>query len=237
MNTSRLTGTASSEDEGGMLAQRWMGWPLSAMEQSHLNSLTDMSNAFSCTQRKMTEAANEQLFKGDLRTAQRSRHGVVFLQGRDGEFTFMVKHGLLVEISVTPRISSWSSDKTFRRWTLTHQTSPSIMLSKFFAGMDGTKMDGSRSCFADDLFIKYAPPDHTAKSSKDVILDNATSIDTTLAEKRYKQNLDKLETVPRIRRYGEQGLLAKLVLFGQDPGWNQALLRPLGLQWHQHGGN
>ena len=140
-----------------------------------------MSNAFSCTQRKKEEAANEQLFKGDLRTAQRSRHGVVFLQGRDGEFTFSVKRGLLMETSVTPRIVSWSFDKTFKRWTLTHQTSPSMMLSAFFAGMEGTKVDGSRSCFADDLFIKYVPPDHTAESSKDVILGNATSIDTTLA--------------------------------------------------------
>ena len=35
------------------------------------------------------EEANEQVFKGDLWMARRLRNGVVFLQGHDGEFTFM----------------------------------------------------------------------------------------------------------------------------------------------------
>ena len=35
--------------EGAMLAQRCMGWRLTSLGKSHLNSLTDMSNAFSCT--------------------------------------------------------------------------------------------------------------------------------------------------------------------------------------------
>ena len=42
------------------------------------------------------EEANEQTFKGDLWMAQRLRNGAVFLQGDDGEFTFMARHGLLL---------------------------------------------------------------------------------------------------------------------------------------------
>ena len=38
--------------EGAMLAQRCMGWHLTSLGKSHLNSLTDMSNAFSCTKRE-----------------------------------------------------------------------------------------------------------------------------------------------------------------------------------------
>ena len=66
-------------------------------------------------------------------------------------------------------------------------------------------MDGAWSGFADDLFIKDALPDQTADPAKDVILNNAASLDNTLAEDRYKQNLRKLEIVPSIRRYGRQG--------------------------------
>ena len=43
---------------------------------------------------------------------------------------------------------------------------------------------------------------HTAESAKDIILNNASSLDETLAEDRYKHNLRKVEIVPRIRGYG-----------------------------------
>ena len=82
-----------------MLAQQCIGWHLTTMEKSHSNALTDISNAFSCTKRETMEEANEQMFKGDPSMAQRLRNGVVFLQGQDGEFTFMVEHGLLMETS------------------------------------------------------------------------------------------------------------------------------------------
>ena len=73
---------------------------------------------------------------------------------------------------------SWSFDKTFKRWKMNHQTPPLMMLAAPFAGMRGTK--GVGSC---DVL-----PDHTADSAKDVILNNASSLNT-LAEDRYKQNL------------------------------------------------
>ena len=78
-------------------------WDGICLGKFHLNSLTDMSNAFSCTKR---DKANEQMFKGDLWMAQRLRNSVVFLQGHDGEFTFMVKHGFLMGTSEVPRIFS-----------------------------------------------------------------------------------------------------------------------------------
>ena len=95
-----------------MLAQRYMGWHLTSMEKFHLNSLTDMSNAFSCTKREAMEEANEQMLEGGPWMAQRLRNGVVFLQGHDGEFTFVVKHGFLIRMSQAPRTFSWSFDKT-----------------------------------------------------------------------------------------------------------------------------
>ena len=103
--------------EGPMLAQRCMGWHLTFLGKSHLNSLTDMSNAFFCTKETMEEA-NEQMFGG--------------------------KHGLLMEMSEVPRIFSWAFDKTFKRWKTNHQTPPSMMLSAPFAGMEGSK---HRCCF------------------------------------------------------------------------------------------
>ena len=129
--------------EGAMLAQRCMGWHLTSLGKSHLNSLTDMSNAFSCTKRETIEESNEKMFKGDFWIAQRLRNGVVFLQGHDGEFTFMVKHGLLMETAEAPRIFSWSFDKTFKRWKQNHQTPSSMMLTAPFAGMMGMEIDGS----------------------------------------------------------------------------------------------
>ena len=36
--------------------------------------------------------------------------------------------------------------------------------------MEGTQVDGFRSGFADDLFIKDEPPDHTAESAKCILL-------------------------------------------------------------------
>ena len=59
------------------------------------------------------EEANAHMFKGDLWMAQILRNGMFFLQGHDGEFTFMVKHGLLMGTSETPRIFYWTFDKTF----------------------------------------------------------------------------------------------------------------------------
>ena len=51
---------------------------------------------------------------------------------------------------------AWSAhgafDKTFKRWKLSHQTPPSMMLSAPFAGMEGSEVDGSWSGFADDFF-------------------------------------------------------------------------------------
>ena len=185
--------------EGAMLAQRCMGRHLTSIGTSHLNSLTDMSNAFSCTKRETMEEANEQMFKGALWMAQRLRNGVVFLHGHDGEFTIMVKHGLLMETPEAPRIFSWAFDKTFKRWKTSHQTPP---LSAPFARMEGSKVDGSWSGIADDLFIKDEIPDHTVETAKGIILTNASSLDETLAEDRYKQNLRKLEIVPSIRRNG-----------------------------------
>ena len=89
-----------------MLTQRCMGWHLTSLGKSHLNSLTDMNNAFACTKRETMEEASEQVFKGDLWMAQRLRKGAGFLQGHDGEFTVIVKHGSLLVTSGVPRIFS-----------------------------------------------------------------------------------------------------------------------------------
>ena len=56
----------------------------------------------------------------------------------------------------------------------------------------------------DGLFIKDELPDFSAESAKDIILNNASSLDETLAEDRYKQQFRKLDIVPRISRHGEQ---------------------------------
>ena len=178
-----------------MLAQRCMGWRLTSLGKSHLDSLTDMSNAFSCTKRETIEEANEHIFKGDFWMAQRLRNGAVFLQGHDGEFTFMVKHGLLMGTEA-PRIFSWSFDKTFRRWKVGDQTPSSMRLSAPFAGMKGMTVDGSWSGFADDLFIKDEVPEHTAESAKDIMKDNAESLDAALAEDRYKQTSASWRSCP-----------------------------------------
>ena len=178
-----------------MLEQRCMGW--------HLTSL-GKSNAFSCTKRETMEEANAPMFKGDLWMAQRLRNGVFFLQGHDGEFTFMVKHGLLMGTSEARRVVSRALHRTFKRWEMNHQTPPHMMSSAPFTALRGSKVDGPWSGFADDLVIKDELPDHTAESAKDIIVSNAASVDETLAEDRYKQNLRKLEIVPSIRRYGEQ---------------------------------
>ena len=123
------------------------------------------------------EVAKEQMFKRDLWMAQRLRNGVFVCRGHDGEFTFMVKHGLLMGTSAAPRIFSWGFDKTFERWKMSHQTPSSTMLSAPSAGMEGSKVDGSWSGLADDLFTKDEILDHTAETAKDTILNNASSLD------------------------------------------------------------
>ena len=149
--------------EGAMLAQRCMGWHLTSLGKSHLDSLTDMSKAF---------LVHKERF---------------FFQGHDGEFTCMVKHGLLLGRLRHHAFFSWAFDKTFKRGKMSHQTPPSMMLSAPLTALRGLKVDGSWSGFADDLFIKDELPDHTAESAKDIILGNA--LDETLAEDSFKQNL------------------------------------------------
>ena len=87
--------------------------------------------------------------------AVRLRNAVIIPERHGGEFTFMVKHGLLMGTSEAPRIFSWSFDKTFKRWRSTHQTSPSMMLSAPFAGMGGTQVDASWSGCEDDPKMCY----------------------------------------------------------------------------------
>ena len=82
---------------------------------------------------------------------------------RDFEFTFMVKHGLGL------------STRPLKRWKLSHQTLPSMMLSAPFTALSGS---------ADHLFIKDELPDHTAETAEDIILSDAASLDETLAEDR-----------------------------------------------------
>ena len=116
--------------EGAMLAQRCTGWHFTCLGKSHLNSLTDMSNAFSCTKRETMEEPTNKCSRETSGWLRDCEMEVVFLQGHDGEFTFMVKHGLLMGTSEAPRIFSWGFDKTFRRWKMSHQTPLSMMLSR-----------------------------------------------------------------------------------------------------------
>ena len=81
---------------------------------------------------------------------------------------------------------------------------------------EGAPVDGSG--FADDLFINGELPHHTAEAAKDIIPNNAVSLDSTLAKDRYTENFSKLEHVPSIRRYGEQRRLAALIPFGMILG-------------------
>ena len=85
--------------------------------------------------------------------------------------------GLVMETSEALRIFSWAFDKIFKCWKLSHQTPPSMMLSAPFTALRRSKVHGSWSGFADDLFIKDELPDHTAESAKDIIVSNAASLD------------------------------------------------------------
>ena len=64
--------------------------------------------------------------------------------------------------------------------------------------------------FADALIIKDVLPDHTAESTKDVILNNAP-LDN-------KHNLRKLEIAPSIRRHGAAKTAHIPGPFWRDPG-------------------
>ena len=59
-----------------------------------------------------------------------------------------------------------SFDKTFKRWKLKHQTPPLKVLAAPLAEVRGTKVDGPRSGFADDLFVKDVLPDHNSGFSQ-----------------------------------------------------------------------
>ena len=108
-----------------------------------------------------------------------------------------------------------------------------MMLTAHFAGMKRTKIDGSWSGFSEDIFIKDEALDHTADAAKDIIMDNAESLDAALAGDRYKQNLRMLEIVPSIRRYREQRRLTALVPFGKILG----RARHLGGRYAFNGGS
>ena len=99
-----------------------------SLVKSHMNLVAVMSNAL-----EMLEEANEQMFKGDCRMAQRLRNWVVFLHGHDGEFSFMVNHGLLMRTEA-PFFGVF--DRTFKRWNKDSQTALSTMLRAPFAGIE-----------------------------------------------------------------------------------------------------
>ena len=130
----------------------------------------------------------------------------------------MVKHGLLTGTSEAPRLFSWAFDKTFERWKTNHQKPPSMMLPAPFAGMEGLKVDGSWSGFADDLFIKDELPDHTEESSKHIILNNATSLDETPRGGQTYKIFVSWRSCQVSADIGEQRHLTSLVPFGKILG-------------------
>ena len=87
------------------------------------------------------------------------------------------------------------------------------------------------------LFIKDELPDFSAESAKDTILNNASSLDETLAEDMFQQNIRKLDIVPRSSRYGEQRRFTSLVSFGKISWQGQAIRRPILFQWEKQNGN
>ena len=120
--------------------------------------------------------------------------------GHHGYSIFMVKHGLLVETSAAPRIFSFF----LTRPKMLETDPPDLTVHDAVSTLRMDVWDASGlswTGFADDRFIKRELYDHTKESAKYIILSNATSIDATLAEGRYKQNLSKLEIVLLIRRY------------------------------------
>ena len=180
-----------------------MGWHLTSLGESHLDSLTEMSNAFSCTPANKCSRETSG-WRRDYKTE--------WSFCKDSMENSLVTRGLVKGTSEAPRIFSWSSSDG--PWKSDHQTSPSMILSAPFAGMGGTPVDGSWSGIADDLFLKDELPHHTAEAARDIILNNAASFDATLAEDRYKQKLRNLETVPSIHLHGEQRRLTPLIPFG-----------------------
>ena len=98
-----------------------------SLVKSHMNLVAVMSNAL-----ETLEEANEEMFKGDCRMAQRLRNWVVFLHGHDGEISFMVNHGLLMRTEA-PFLGVF--DRTFKRWNKDSQTALSTMLRAPFAGI------------------------------------------------------------------------------------------------------
>ena len=131
-----------------MIAQRSAGWHLASFSfvKSHMNLVAVMSNAL-----EMLEEANEQMFRGDCKMAQRLRNWVVLLHGHDGEFSFMVNHGLLMRTEA-PFFGVF--DRTFKRWKKDSQTALSTMLRAPFAGIGCASLRRSWSSCADDFFIK-----------------------------------------------------------------------------------
>ena len=162
------------EDEG----DKERCWHLTTMGKSHLNSLTDMSNAFSCTWEK-----NEQMFKGPM-DVQRLR--MVWSSSRDTtesspswcnmdcSWGRRSRHGFFHGLSTRP-----SKD-----WKLNHQTSPITILAALFCRNErnecGRLMERHRRRPVHQIRATY----HTADSAKDVILHKAASLDHTLAEDR-----------------------------------------------------
>ena len=89
----------------------------------------------------------------------------------------------------------------------------------------------------DGLFIKDELPDHAAESVKDTILNNASSLDETLAEDMFQQNIRKLDIVPRSSRYGEQRRFTSLVSFGKISWQGLTFRRPILFQREKQDGN
>ena len=119
--------------------------------------------------------------------------------GTRREFTFMVKHGLLMCTSEAPRIFSWSFDKTSERWrldiTLCRQRC-CHHLSQEWEECQLTGL-GTPLRIIDSSRTSYCTTQR--RSPRDIILNNGASLDAVLAEDRYKQNLRKLEIVPSFR--------------------------------------
>ena len=150
------------------------------------------------------------------------RNGVVFLQGHDGEFTFMAKHGLLRGTSEAPRIFSLSFDWAFKHWKLDHQTAPSMMFRAPFAGMGAAPVE--RLC---GRFIHQRRATAPHRRGRQIY----HSEERSFARCYVGRELVHTESPQVEARVQHSPIRFQRCPFRQDPGQSQALRRPLRLQW------
>jgi hypothetical protein len=205
--------------EAPMMILRITAQRLIKSQMPFLVSFRDQTNAFASTLDPVRdEVMHELIAEGGEHAKghrpffhQRIHNSVVLLPCEDTEEkqTYIPQQGNVIGGPEGPKFFSRAFNRTIEAWwDRTRCLGPQL---HFKHPITKELQEAGLVVFADDIAAVRAIPDGLATTAAELLINDTITLDRGLGEGGWKQNVTKMETVPNLRKLGQNSLLAKKV--------------------------